>query len=128
MKGRPVLLYDGDCGFCKRWALWAHHRGADVEFTPCQEAKTLRAALGIPESRCQETAIYVDADGMKTHQDAINAVLRRIPGGRGIGWRSLGRMGGVPGLHRLGGLGYKWVAKNRHRLRGPKEEPEWEDA
>lgn len=120
MQGRPVLLYDGDCGFCTRWALWAHRKGADVEFQPCQEAKTLRAALGIPEARCQETAIYVDDAGMKTHQDAVNAVLRRIPGGKGFGWRTLGRMGGAPGLRALGGVGYRWVAKNRHRFHGPK--------
>jgi len=39
MSDQPVLMYDGDCGFCRRWVgfarRWTHAR---VEYAPYQEA------------------------------------------------------------------------------------------
>ena len=36
---RPVLIYDGDCGFCVYWArYWRKLTGDRVEYRPYQEA------------------------------------------------------------------------------------------
>jgi predicted DCC family thiol-disulfide oxidoreductase YuxK len=36
---RPVLVYDGECGFCRRWAeRWRSSTGAAVTYVPYQEA------------------------------------------------------------------------------------------
>lgn len=35
---KPTLLYDGDCGFCRRWiARWKSATGERVEYTPFQD-------------------------------------------------------------------------------------------
>lgn len=96
--------------------MWCQDHDADVEFLPCQDATALRTAMDIPDHWCKQTAIYIDERGALTHQDAVNAVLRRIPKRR---WRAVGRLGHVPILHGLQGVGYRWVAKNRHKFRGP---------
>lgn len=36
---KPVAIYDGDCGFCKKWvARWHQSTGGSVEFRPSSEA------------------------------------------------------------------------------------------
>src|SRR6266508_2798269 len=36
---KPLLLFDGDCGFCKRWVeRWKSLTGHRVDFAPSQEA------------------------------------------------------------------------------------------
>ena len=35
---RPVLVFDGDCGFCRIWiGRWRHHTGETVEYQPFQD-------------------------------------------------------------------------------------------
>src|SRR5678815_1597696 len=35
----PLLIYDGDCSFCKRWiARWRHLTGDKVDYEPSQTA------------------------------------------------------------------------------------------
>jgi predicted DCC family thiol-disulfide oxidoreductase YuxK len=44
---KPVLLFDGDCGFCQRWVLrWRVMTAERVECVPFQSA---RVALEFPE-------------------------------------------------------------------------------
>ncbi len=120
---QPVLLYDGGCGFCQRWVAWAQSRGADVLFRPCKDAKTLREAHGIPDEFCERTAVFIHGHKSLTHEQAIYSVMLRLPGRRNMGWRMLGRLGRVPFpflFWPFDALGYRWVARNRHRFRGPK--------
>jgi lipase maturation factor 1 len=36
---KPLLLYDGECGFCKLWiARWKTATGGLVDYAPSQEA------------------------------------------------------------------------------------------
>jgi len=43
---KPVLLWDGDCGFCRRWvARWRGQTLGRVEFRPYQEAENLPVEL-----------------------------------------------------------------------------------
>ena len=37
--GKPLLVYDGDCGFCKLWIRrWQRTTGARVDYLPFQDA------------------------------------------------------------------------------------------
>src|SRR4029453_3880397 len=36
--GRPILIFDGDCGFCRRWIeRWKSETGDAVHYAPSQE-------------------------------------------------------------------------------------------
>jgi predicted DCC family thiol-disulfide oxidoreductase YuxK len=119
------LLYDDDCGFCRRWCAWARSRGGDraVCFVGCAAAVEVRQAAGISESECARAALLVEttASGeLRTRRAAaaINGVLRRLPGWRNLHWRIAARLYWVPGVRQLEEAGYRLVARNRHRL-GP---------
>ena len=37
---KPVMIYDGDCGFCRRWInRWQYATGERIEYLPAHEAK-----------------------------------------------------------------------------------------
>src|ERR671910_464468 len=60
---RSALVYDGDCGFCKRCAEWARRRlpqGHDV--VACQELPNLDA-LGLSVADVTRASYWIDADG-----------------------------------------------------------------
>jgi predicted DCC family thiol-disulfide oxidoreductase YuxK len=120
---RLWLLYDGDCGFCKRWVNWVKRRGADrtVRFVPCQSAVELRQQAQIEEAECGRAAYLVEDDGKRVISKrraaaAINGVLARLPGGRNAFWRGLASLYHIPGINRLEEIGYRVIARNRHRL------------
>ena len=120
-----ILLYDADCGFCRRWCDWARRRGADsvVTFQSCVEERSLRALAGILEDDCAHAAFLVEVESgrvMASHRAAaaINAILSGLPGPRNVFWRILGRLYRVPGLKQIEDWGYDVIARNRHRLGG----------
>jgi lipase maturation factor 1 len=111
---RPVLLYDGNCGFCLRWVRrlqrWdrrsaldyvaAADRGAVVGLPPLSDAALDRAMhLVTPDGR-----VYAGAR-------ALPALLRLLPGGR-----ILLPLMRVPGVQPLADRAYAWVAARRHRF------------
>lgn len=117
-----ALLYDGLCGFCKRWCDWAARRtGQAVSFQTCQESEELRQLASIPDAACLHAAhfVEVDAEGRMRHErgaGAINAVLERFQGRRRAPWRLLGRVYRCNGIRQAQDLGYRLVAANRHRF------------
>jgi DCC1-like thiol-disulfide oxidoreductase len=41
-RDRPLFIYDGDCGFCRKWAGWLEQRtGSTVRFSPFQAQQDL---------------------------------------------------------------------------------------
>ena len=122
----PVLLYDGDCGFCSTSVRWLETRFPDT-FTAIPYQRTDLELLGLTERDCQERVQWVgDVAAPVTSRAsgarAVGALLRR--GGRDRG----GLTGTAYGL--VGSLTTKsmtsWatdavyglVAANRHRLPG----------
>jgi len=58
----PVMLYDGDCGFCKRWIeKWRHITGGKINYEPYQKEIARHPQL--------------------THQQCKAAVQLVMPGG-----------------------------------------------
>ena len=119
------LLYDDGCGFCRRWCEWARSRGAAhaTQFVGCAAAVELRQAAGIRASDCAHAALLIERNAAGTLHTrraaaAINGVLARLPGWRNLHWRVAARLYWMPGVRQLEEAGYRWVARNRHRL-GP---------
>jgi predicted DCC family thiol-disulfide oxidoreductase YuxK len=118
------LLYDGDCGFCRRWCDWAIARGArqSINFEACQTARELRHQAGVPDEQCMRTAVYIECDRagqvsqVRTGAAAINSVLANLPGSQNIFWRWLSRIYDVPIIRQIEEAGYQIVARWRGRL------------
>ena len=105
-----MLVYDGDCGFCTRCARWVETRARDVEVMPWQ-ALDLRA-VGLSGQQVRNAAYWLD-DGTTDH--AEGAIARSLMA-CGRGYAVIGRALLLPGVRRVAGLGYRFVARHRGRL------------
>ncbi len=105
-----MLVYDGDCGFCTRCARWVATRARDVEVVPWQ-ALDLRA-VGLSEQQVRNAAYWLD-DGTTDHGEG--AIARSLMA-CGRGYAVIGRALLLPGVRRVAGLGYRFVARHRGRL------------
>jgi predicted DCC family thiol-disulfide oxidoreductase YuxK len=106
---KPVLIYDGECGFCRRWiARWRQCTGDRVEYATLQSD---RVALQFPEipRDSLETAVHlVEPDGRVTRgaEAAVRsqACARRWP---------LWLYENIPGVAPVTEAAYRVVARNR---------------
>jgi predicted DCC family thiol-disulfide oxidoreductase YuxK len=110
----PVLVYDGDCGFCTRAAAVARRLlPRDCAVTPWQA--TDLAALGLTPARAQREVLWVSRTGRVTGGARAVAEALRAAGGL---WAVLGVALRVPPLSRAAQGVYRLVAANRMRLPG----------
>lgn len=113
MSSRPVLVFDGDCGFCT-WSAglvdgWAQGR---IDVIAWQRADL--AGLGLTADECSVAVQFVDRSGRWAGAAAIAhaLVLCRVPG------PSLGRLLLRPTVAPAAERAYALIAANRHRLPG----------
>jgi predicted DCC family thiol-disulfide oxidoreductase YuxK len=110
---RPVVLFDGRCGFCAWSVQFAQQRvDADVEFLPYQSVDV--AAYGLTDQQCAEAVYFVDTSGARPGELAVAAILQS---GRGV-WKPLGRLIASPAVRPLAAGVYRVVARHRGRLWG----------
>lgn len=111
----PVLVYDGDCGFCTRSALVARRFVMPAGGTVAASYDLDLEAFGLTTDECMEALQFVDSRGrVHAAQDAVaHLLLAGAPW-----WRPLGAVLLVPGLNALAGVLYRAVARNRYRLPG----------
>ncbi len=109
------LLYDGECGFCKKWvgfwkpALERH----GFEVAPLQEPWVAQK-LGMPLSELLRDVRLLTASGqLYSGADAYLYAARQI-------WWAwpFGQLFRLPGLHGLLEAGYRYVARNRYCISG----------
>ncbi|MBL9214054.1 MAG: lipase maturation factor family protein [Opitutaceae bacterium] len=111
--GRPLLLWDGDCRFCRLWAdRWREEYGARVDFAPA------RSQAGrfpeIPAAAFDEAVQFVTPDGRVFAGAAALLHARAHGTGRpGLLGRIYAR---VPGGAWLLEAAYRLVARRRGRL------------
>ena len=113
-EAEPLLVYDGDCAFCRRAVALALDRmKVACRAVPWQQADL--AALGLTPEEAAEAVWWVEPGVRKVrgHQ-AVAAALRH---GRPA-WRPVGRLLGTPALDKVAAAGYDLVARNRHRFPG----------
>jgi len=113
-----TLVYDGDCGFCARCAMFVERhvrRGArrDVTVVPWQAADLDR--LGLTVTECAEAVRWVGRDGSRAHGPLAIAHLLRTAG---PGWRVAGWLLARRPVLAIAWPVYRWVARNRHRMPG----------
>jgi len=108
-----VLVFDGDCAFCSSCARLLERIGPEAEIIAWQLADL--GELGITSEQAAEAVSWVEPDGtVRTGHEAIAAVL----GAAGRPWRVAGRVMLLPVVSPLAAVGYRLVARNRHRLPG----------
>ena len=109
--GKHQVLWDGDCAFCQRSIEWIERRNTgELEFVAYQQAPS---SLLNEELRraCSEAVHVITRDGRILQ--AADAWLFML---RAIGWRAVPAVLETPPFHWLTELGYRIVARNRHRL------------
>lgn len=117
-EARPLLIFDGDCGFCTSSVRWlagklVARQRTTVTTTPYQWLDL--AALGVTEQRAAREVLWVNEAGRVTGgAQAFACWLQRDRGA----WAVLGRVLQAPLVRPLAALVYRLVASNRHRLPG----------
>lgn len=110
----PMLIYDGDCAFCRRCVdVAARMLPAPVRCEPYQVVDL--AAVGLTAGQAREAAWWVGAETPRRGHRAIAAVLRSQPS---PGWRAVGLLLDHPPVAWLAACVYLLVARFRHRLPG----------
>ncbi len=109
----PVLVFDGDCGFCTVSARWGQEKLGLPNVEPWHAIELDR--YGLTPEACQTAVQWVREDGsVASGHLAVAAALSE-----GNRWhRTAGRLMQLPGISQLSALTYRIVAKNRHRLPG----------
>jgi predicted DCC family thiol-disulfide oxidoreductase YuxK len=106
---RPLLIYDGDCGFCFYWArYWEKLTGDRVEYRPYQQVAAQHPA--IPEADFRRAVQYVARDGRRASAaEASFLTLSHAPG-KGF-WLALYRY--LPGFAPVSERAYAFIAAHR---------------
>ena len=106
---RPLLVYDGDCGFCAYWArYWQKLTGDRVEYRPYQEVASQYPAIS--QAEFQRAVQFIAPDGHRAA--AAEASFLTLSHARGKGfWLALYRR--LPGFATISELAYAFIAARR---------------
>jgi len=106
---KPLLIYDGDCGFCRRCVeRWKKATGGRVRCAPYQEMA--HEFPDIPLSAFEEAVHLVEGERITRGAEAILRMLRY--GGRRL---PLFLYENFPGFASLSEFLYRLIAKHRQR-------------
>ena len=112
----PVLIFDGDCGFCttcarllQRWVI----KGRSPRIAPWQQLDL--DELDLTAEQCTEAVQWVGADRHVVSGHV--AIAEALRAGRLV-WRPVGALLVAPGFSWLAARLYSWVASHRHALPG----------
>lgn len=109
----PLLLYDADCGFCRRAAGLAPRMRLGTGVRAMQDVDLAR--LGVDAQRATREMPFVGIDGKVVYgHSAVAAAL--LTGN--VALRLVGRFVGSALLERPMAAAYGWTARNRGSLPG----------
>jgi predicted DCC family thiol-disulfide oxidoreductase YuxK len=112
---RDVLLYDGACAFCSRWAarLLRWLPAGSVEALSFREPGALERFPGVTPERCERALQLVRADGrvFQGAEAAVQALRHRR-------WGRLAFAYYLPGARQAADAVYRLAARNRFRIGG----------
>ena len=105
---KPLLIYDGDCAFCKRWVTrWRRLTGEHVDYAPFQEVAS--QFPHVPPQHFEKAVHLIEPDGSVT--SGAEAVFRTLAyGGKTV---PLWFYRHLPGFHGVSERVYRWVAEHR---------------
>ncbi|MCM2323960.1 MAG: lipase maturation factor family protein [Oligoflexia bacterium] len=105
----PVVVYDGECGFCSRWVRrWQSRVAGKVVFVPFQMRGVLER-LGIAREDAARALQWIGSGGERA--EGSEAVLRALGEDPGLRW--LVALGRLPPLSLAASAVYRLVARNR---------------
>ncbi len=112
---RPLLVYDADCGFCRRWvARWQDRTGDRVEYAPGEAAAGLYPQL-TPDLLARAVVLLTPDGEVLTGAEAVLTALSHAPEQGWAPWGAwrLWAFRRVPGLAPITDLLYRFVARYR---------------
>jgi predicted DCC family thiol-disulfide oxidoreductase YuxK len=110
----PVLIFDGECGFCTACTEWLAPRlERRTRFLPWQEVDL--AAFGLTEADARRTVWWIEPSGER--YPSARAVAHALIACRSF-WRRIGLLLLAPGVRTLAAIGYRLVSRIRRRLPG----------
>jgi predicted DCC family thiol-disulfide oxidoreductase YuxK len=122
MRGRPrelpagpVMLYDGDCGFCARSVQWIldHERDHDIRFAPLQGPTAARLRQSYPRiPDAIDSVVFVAEGRAHVRSKALLHAAKHLR----APWRWGYAIRWVPGI--AFDLGYRLIAAMRYRIWG----------
>ena len=106
---KPILLFDGDCGFCRRWiARWKTTTRDLVDYAPFQEVG--RQYPQITREQFESAVQLVLPDGaFHSGAEAVLRTLATVPGKRWLLWLYLW----MPLFGRVARWSYRLIARHR---------------
>lgn len=107
--GVPLMIYDGDCAFCREWIeRWRTITGDRVAYLPYQHVATRHPE--IPVARFREAVHLLEPDGRWSRgAEAVFRSLASVPGHRRWRWS----YDHLPGFAWLAEAAYRVVARHR---------------
>ena len=109
-RAKPLLIYDGECRFCRRWvARWQAITGDRVEYAPAQEVA--EQFPQITEDQFRRAVQLIDIDGQIL--SGAGAAFRAVSYAprRGRAWWAYEH---VPGFDWATEKGYRFIARRRN--------------
>jgi predicted DCC family thiol-disulfide oxidoreductase YuxK len=108
---KPILVFDGDCNFCRRWiARWREMTGDLVEYHPFQDAYISERFSEIPREQFEGAVQLIEPDGRVS--GGAQAVFRTLGYAPHKRW-TLWAYENVPGVDAFTEFWYRVVAQNR---------------
>jgi predicted DCC family thiol-disulfide oxidoreductase YuxK len=106
---KPLLVYDGDCGFCRKWVMrWRRRIGDRLDYAPFQQVA--ERFPEIPPERFRHAVHLRLADGRWARgAEAVFLSLSHAPGGGALRWM----YERVPGFAAVSEGCYRLVAGHR---------------
>ena len=113
-RAKPLLVYDGDCGFCLGWVnRWRPVTKDQVEYIPFQEVADQFPQISKEQFNASIQLVLPDG---RIFQGA-EAVFRIVASSPGYRW-PLWLYQKIPGVAALAEWGYRFVARHRSGLSG----------
>jgi predicted DCC family thiol-disulfide oxidoreductase YuxK len=109
---RPLMVFDGTCGFCRRWVRrWQQATGDAVDYLPSQDVRVSGAFPEIAPDRLASAIHFIEPDGRVSA--GAEAVFRALAVGGASPWPLRGYRR-VPLVAPVSELCYRSVARHRH--------------
>src|SRR5579871_6197215 len=109
MNELPLVIFDGNCGFCKTWVEYWKRLTADrVNYVPSQEVREEFPQLGAQDFARSVLLRMPDGEVLKGAR-AVFQLLTYAPGRKGWLWL----YEHVPGFAPISEAGYRFIAGNR---------------
>lgn len=111
VESNPVVVFDGECGFCRCTVSWAKRRlRSNAHYVAWQHADL--GELRLTPAACRDAVQWVDDSGSRAGHRAVARLLQSAQ----LPWRLVGYVIDVPPLRMVSRATYAIVKANRARL------------